>query len=221
MTRFLFLYSLLATVIILTAGNALLRENNRLRQNQETLTDEVILYRTKHGEAAASVQELRLRCGEFEQMHAADLERIRQLGVRLRRLESVAQTTTSTNISLQAPVRDTVIISDTLLRPTLRVDAQRGVLASLERIPVRDTVAQFRWSDPWVSIRGRITRDSVECDIHSTDTLRQIVHRIPRRFLGIPYGTRALRQEIVSSNPHTTIVYSEYITIARRRLRRP
>ena len=37
----------------------------------------------------------------------------------------------------------------------------------------------------------------------------------PRRFLFIRWGTKALRQEIISSNPHTRIVYSEYIRIER------
>ena len=43
----------------------------------------------------------------------------------------------------------------------------------------------------------------------------QVVHRIPRRFLFIRWGTKALRQEIVPSNPHTRIVYSEYVKIER------
>ena len=51
--------------------------------------------------------------------------------------------------------------------------------------------------------------------IRSVDTLRQAVHRIPRRFLFIRWGTKALRQEIVSTNPHTRIVYAEYVKIER------
>ena len=53
------------------------------------------------------------------------------------------------------------------------------------------------------------------CRVESADTLRQVVHRIPRRFLFIRWGTKALRQEIVPSNPHTRIVYSEYVKIER------
>ena len=53
------------------------------------------------------------------------------------------------------------------------------------------------------------------CRIRSVDTLRQAVHRIPRRFLFIRWGTKALRQEIVSTNPHTRIVYAEYVKIER------
>jgi len=53
--------------------------------------------------------------------------------------------------------------------------------------------------------------------VTSTDTLRQIVHRVPRRFLFIRWGTKAIRQEIVSTNPHTRIVYTEYIDMRRKR----
>ena len=62
------------------------------------------------------------------------------------------------------------------------------------------------------SSSGYTTRS---CRIRSVDTLRQAVHRIPRRFLFIRWGTKALRQEIVSTNPHTRIVYAEYVKIER------
>ena len=71
------------------------------------------------------------------------------------------------------------------------------------------------WRDAWVTVEGRIRTDSVACRVESTDTLRQVVHRIPRRFLFIRWGTKALRQEIVSSNPHTRIVYSDYVKFER------
>ena len=58
-------------------------------------------------------------------------------------------------------------------------------------------------------------RDSAEGRGRSVDTLRQVVHRVPRRFLFIRWGTKALRQQIVSSNPHTRIVYTEYVRIER------
>ena len=47
------------------------------------------------------------------------------------------------------------------------------------------------------------------------DTLRQIIHRVPRRFLFLRFGTKAVRQEIVSSNPHSRIVYTEYVRFER------
>ena len=80
---------------------------------------------------------------------------------------------------------------------------------------VRDTVRLFRWRDTWVSVEGRIEEDSVSCRVESVDTLRQIVYRIPRRFLFIRWGTKALRQRIVSTNPHTRIVAAEYVRIEK------
>ena len=78
-----------------------------------------------------------------------------------------------------------------------------------------DSMRTFRWRDPWVTVEGVIERDSVACRVESTDTLRQVVHRVPRRFLFIRWGTKALRQEIVSTNPHTRIVHAEYVKIER------
>lgn len=78
----------------------------------------------------------------------------------------------------------------------------------------------FEWCDHWVEINGIIRRDSVECHVKSVDTLRQVVHRVPRKFLFIKYGTKAIRQEIISSNPHTRIVYSEYIELKNSRKRK-
>ena len=125
-------------------------------------------------------------------LRAADAEQIR-----LRRLEAAAKAVAVTDAEIRTPLRDTVVvrIHDTL--------------------PVRDTVRMFRWRDPWISVEGCIGRDSAACRIRSVDTLRQAVHRIPRRFLFIRWGTKALRQEIVSTNPHTRIVYAEYVKIER------
>ena len=81
--------------------------------------------------------------------------------------------------------------------------------------PQFDTLKTFRWHDPWIRIEGSIARDSVRCRVSSVDTLRQVIHRIPRRSSSSAGEPRALRQEIVSSNPHTRIVYAEYIRIER------
>ena len=112
-------------------------------------------------------------------------------------VQAAAKAVAVTDAEIRTPLRDTVVvrIHDTL--------------------PVRDTVRMFRWRDPWISVEGRIGRDSAACRIRSVDTLRQAVHRIPRRFLFIRWGTKALRQEIVSTNPHTRIVYAEYVKIER------
>ena len=192
MKKYLFAYAVLATALLFFTCRHYRAENRRLVENQTALTADVTRYRTRLGAEAASVQALRLRCEEFETLRAADAEQIR-----LRRLEAAAKAVAVTDAEIRTPLRDTVVvrIHDTL--------------------PVRDTVRMYRWRDPWISVEGCIGRDSAACRIRSVDTLRQAVHRIPRRFLFIRWGTKALRQEIVSTNPHTRIVYAEYVKIER------
>jgi hypothetical protein len=105
-----------------------------------------------------------------------------------------------------------VPLHDTIVRRDFAAVCDSGRLAAAVRF---DTVRSFRWRDPWVTVEGRIRGDSVACRVESVDTLRQVVHRVPRRFLFIRFGTKAVRQEIVSSNPHTRIVYAEYVRFAK------
>ena len=151
MKKYLFLYAVAVTALLVCGYGRYRRENRRLTQNQHAL--------------------------------AAGIERYR--------------TRLATKVEIRTPVRDTVVVR---LRDTL---------------VVRDTLRLFRWRDAWVRVEGAVTADSVLCRVESADTLRQVVHRIPRRFLFIRWGTKALRQEIVPSNPHTRIVYSEYVKIER------
>ena len=192
MRKYLAIYAIVATAVIVVGAKYLLKENARLENNNYALIESVKTYRTKADESAASVQVLRLKVGEYEELRAADAERIRKLKIKLKRLESASKSVTKTAVDITVPLRDTVILRDTLRR--------------------HDTVRLFRWRDSWVTVDGVIDNDSVSCSVSSVDTLHQIIHRIPRRFLFFRYGTKAIRQEIVSSNPHTEVVYSEVVS---------
>ena len=197
MRKILFYYSVVATLLLLVCMLSLHHtkgETIRLRNNNEALAAEANLYKTRSEESAASVVAMQLQLDEFRQQHARDTKRIRELGIRLRRVESVATSASQTKVEVSAPLRDTILF-DRLLP---------------------DTASIFRWSDSWVRIEGIIRNGKAECQVESVDTLRQIIHRVPRRFLFFRYGTKAIRQEIISSNPHTRIVYAEYIELPKR-----
>lgn len=197
MRKILFYYSVVATLLLIACGLYLHHNKNevaRLRNNNEALATETLRYQTRLEESAASVVALQLELDEFRRQHTRDTKRIRELGIRLRRVESVATTTTKTKIELSTPLRDTIFL-DRLLP---------------------DTSSIFRWSDNWVRIEGYISSGIAECRIESIDTLRQVIHRVPRRFLFFRYGTKAIRQEITSSNPHTRIIYTEYLELPKR-----
>ncbi|WP_350308236.1 DUF6549 family protein [Gabonibacter massiliensis] len=51
--------------------------------------------------------------------------------------------------------------------------------------------------------------------MESRDTLVQIVYRVPRKFLFIRWGTKAIRQEVISKNPYSKITYSRYIELRK------
>lgn len=226
MKKHLLLYAVAVTALFVGTYRRHHAENRRLTQNQTALAAQVTHYRTRLGAEAASVQALRLRCSEFESLRAADAEAIRALGIKIRRLEAAAKAVAATDLEIRTPLHkeaptrmcDRPPVGDTaqMFRERDAIPAHDLIaLRKRDPAPVNDHARVFRWHDAWVSVEGRIARDSLVCRVRSVDTLRQVVHRIPRRFLFIRWGTKALRQEIVSTNPHTRIVYTEYVKLER------
>ena len=75
MKKYLVLYAVAVTALFVCSHRRYRAENRRLVQNQTALAAEVAHYRTQAGQEAASAQVLRLRCGEFEALRAADAKR--------------------------------------------------------------------------------------------------------------------------------------------------
>ena len=98
MKKYLFIYAVLTTVVIVVGGRILWGEQQREKSNNQALLQSVNYYKTEAEKSAASVQILRLRCGEFEELRAADAEKIRQMGLKIRRLESAANSVTQTKL---------------------------------------------------------------------------------------------------------------------------
>ena len=196
-------YLLIACVILavlcaslLGAVRELTQEKDRLTGNQEALMEEVQYYQDEAGRQAASVQRLELSKSELEAYNGELTQRIEDLNIKLKRVQAATTTATQTNVEIKTIIKDTIIYRDT------------GMLV----------LPAIKWQDPWVNVDGIIKPDStVDISIQSVDTLFQVVHRVPKKFWFIKYGTKAIRQEITSSNPHTKIVYSEYIELEGRK----
>ena len=130
----------------------------------------------------------------FEELRAAKAElaaEVKALRIRLSRVESIAKTASRSELRFVAPLTDTMLVG------------------------MADSCPQrlLTWRDAWTEVRGCIRRDSAEVSILSRDTLVQIVHRVPHRWWFFRWGTRAIRQEVVSRNPHTQLVYTEYLRL--------
>ena len=178
-------------VTLLAATHNLWQDNRRLRNNQHALQQGITFYRTKANNYAASVEALSLELDEFRHLHASDAKTIRQLKIRLRDIESFARSITSTTIRDTLILRDTIILSQPLLHAST--------------------------TDPHNTISATLQGDTLTLSLSSIDTLHQIIHRVPRRFWFIRYGTKAIRQEVWSSNPNTQLIYTEYIELPRRK----
>ncbi|MBQ8335786.1 MAG: hypothetical protein IJY45_06415 [Tidjanibacter sp.] len=200
MKRKLIIAALVAATLALVLGSAtaLVTQRQtilRLRKNQATLIEQLhrqsdSTKRTNH----LSVVRLRLTTGELGELRSPYAERISQLGLRLGRINAISQTTSAMlldTIALAIPVGDSI---------------GAAPLAPL-------ATSRYEWSDSWVSLRADLVGDTLRWHLTSCDTLLQVVHRVPYRWWIFRWGTKAIRQEIRSSNPHTHLVYSEYIEI--------
>ena len=176
-----------------SSNKALRSDNNRLQGNNEALMEEVVTYMDIADRSAASVQMLELKKSELEKNYQDVCQRAEDLGLQVKRLQAASKTETQTKVEIQTVVKDSIIY-------------RNGILDSLKRI---------EWRDPWVSVEGTLKKDSLNLNVTSVDTLCQFIHRVPHKFWFIKWGTKAIRQEITTSNPHSKIVYTEYIELKK------
>lgn len=171
------------------------KELNRYRANQEQL----LRQRDKDIENILALEleanEYKVALEESEGLRAQQAEMIKGLRLKLSRLDAVSTTVTATSLDTVA-----VFVRDSTWLPELEGERLRG---------------EIEWSDSWTDLRVSVADDSARVALSSRDTLIQVVHRVPKYFLCIPYGVKGIRQEIRSTNPHTTIVYSEYIDLKK------
>lgn len=181
----------LMLISVYSANRKLTRENERLTANNTALMDRANYYETEAGKSAASVQKLELTYSELERNYQDVCQTADDLNIKVKRLQAAAKTATQTEIKVITEIRDSIVYRDGLL----------------------DSLKVLRWQDPWVSVAGEIRGRDVELDVVSCDTIKQIIHRVPKKFWFIKWGCKAIRQEVVSSNPHTKITYTEYIEL--------
>lgn len=181
-------------VMALRECHDLREEAERTSKNQDILlhNGEVEIGQTASGKHTASAQALNLRASDLRRKPDSLLAVTqKELGIKNSRMMAVARASSSAMVDVRAAIttdsRDTSLLDagpSTALKPAIR---------------------HVSWSDPWVRLDGIIKGDTFNAHIESRDTLQVIVHRVPRRFLFFRYGTRAVRMEVVSQNPHTRL----------------
>ena len=188
----------------------------RLGNNQTALLDSVKHYKTKAGKDAASVQALTLRIHEYEKLVPRQAAEIKALGIKLKRVETVAHTGTQMTVDASSPLRDTTIYAAAGVGRKGASETGVGADSCPDLLDGAQMSAKtFDWSNPWTRAKGVIIGDSVHLRIESSDTLLQVVYRVPYKFLFFRFGTKAIRQEVVLSDPNARITYTEYIRLVK------
>ena len=93
-------------------------ERDRFRMNSTALLSEVKRMQVDSATMALDTKALRLTVDEYQEFRARDAETIRRLGVRIRNLEAAARHEIKVKAPVDAVIRDTLVIRDTV--PLLR-----------------------------------------------------------------------------------------------------
>ena len=162
----------------------------RLEGNQTTLLGEVKHYESKNGELVARVQSLTLQRDEFSELLKAERRKVESLGIRVKELESFGQTSTDTEVEIEAEIipADTIYVYEPI-------------------------IGSFEWSDPWVRVSGEIHPTMLRAKINITDTITIVAHRKMRKCIFFRKG-KITRYDALSSNPHTSITDIRYVEIS-------
>lgn len=189
----------LAMVVAFKECHDLRGEAERTKENQDILlhNGRVEIGRTQSGRPRASVSAITLKTSDLKRNPDSLLAVNRkELKIKNSRIMAAATTSTTTKVDVKVAIRP--VPHDTCSRS----------LSGLYRPP---DVSQVSWSDPWITLRGDIEGDSMQVHIESRDTLQMVVHRVPKKFLFFRYGTKGVRMEVVSQNPHSRLSYPRII----------
>ena len=199
---------LIAAALILAAAIAFLwqgrtieqlkAERDRYKGNTETLLTDVETFRVRDSLSAARVQSLELTIKEFERFRAEDAAIIRELKNKNRDLSQVNETQSQTIIDLLALPKDTVVI----VRDSIRVPA-----------------VAVHCGDAWYDFDGVLTAEQFTGTLTNRDSLLLAETVKYKRFLGFLWKTRRVQDrqlDVVSRNPHTTILGLEHIVIEKK-----
>jgi hypothetical protein len=183
-----------ATLVLWRYSVRVAGERDRHRQNSQALLTDMKRIRVDSTRMAVDVKTLRLTVSEFEEYRAEDAALIRRLGIRVRDLEAAARHRLSVQAPIVAPVRDSVIIRDTVFVPVKSVEMK----------------------DPHIDFKGVIEDSVLRADVRIPVTLNQAVFvEYGRRFLWWRWKVTGIRQVVSSDNPYVEIEFSEYVRIGK------
>lgn len=180
------------TFSLLRSRQRLIEERDGYKSNTEALMSEVRRIQADSSTMALDIKTLTMSLDEYKRFRAEDKERIKKLGIRIKDLEATAKHNVEVDAPIDAEIKDSVIIKDT--------------------IPV--FIKAVRMDTPFLKINGTIENDRLTGKINLPVTLNQAFWiEYKHKFLWWRWKVKAIHQTISSDNPYVKIKYSEYIKI--------
>ena len=170
----------------------LANERDRYQANNTALLSEVRRMRIESTTLAVDTKGLRLTVEEYKRFRAQDAETIKKLGVKIKNLEAAAKHQLEVGGPIDAAVKDTVIIRDTV--PLLR--------QKVEMIT------------PHIQLTGMIEDSRLKGQIRVPVTLNQAIW-VEYKGWWFWKRVKAIHQSISSDNPYVDIKYTEYFQIQK------
>ena len=180
------------TISLLRSRQRLIEEKDSYKSNTEALMSEVRRIQADSSTMALDIKTLTMSLDEYKRFRAEDEEKIKKLGIRIKDLEATAKHNVEVDAPIDAKIKDSVMIRDT--------------------VPV--FLKAVRMDTPYLKINGIIENDRLTGKINLPVTLNQAFWiEYKHKFLWWRWKVKAIHQTISSDNPYVEIKYSEYIKI--------
>ncbi len=180
------------TISLLRSRQRLIEEKDSYKSNTEALMSEVRRIQADSSTMALDIKTLTMSLDEYKRFRAEDEEKIKKLGIRIKDLEATAKHNVEVDAPIDAEIKDSVMIRDT--------------------VPV--FLKTVRMDTPYLKINGIIENDRLTGKINLPVTLNQAFWiEYKHKFLWWRWKVKAIHQTISSDNPYVEIKYSEYIKI--------
>ena len=180
------------TISLLRSRQRFIEEKDSYKSNTEALMSEVRRIQADSSTMALDIKTLTMSLDEYKRFRAEDEEKIKKLGIRIKDLEATAKHNVEVDGPIDAEIKDSVMIRDT--------------------VPV--FLKAVRMDTPYLKINGIIENDRLTGKINLPVTLNQAFWiEYKHKFLWWRWKVKAIHQTISSDNPYVKIKYSEYIKI--------
>ena len=167
------------------------KDAQRLEDSFATANRDVNYFQSVNGQMAVRIKTLELKNQELNRIYPQIIKEIENLKIKSNRVNQYSETIIHQDKEIIKVLRDSVIYD------TIKIKA-------------------FDFEDSYYKVFGSIQNDFIKLNIHSYDSLIQVVFKGQRKkpWLWI-FSKRQIEQIVSCKNPNSTIKYSRFIQIEK------